>query len=321
VSLGSFSEASRVFDAELLKPILEEVGKQLTPLGRDPRLADVPHTLTLVDGTLLSALPLLLQAMWLKEQTGSGLVKWRLHTHFEVDRFVPTRIDVTPDGGGEHDERAVLGRTLEADRLYVMDRGYAKFALFNRIVKAESSYVCRLRDNSAPQVLEDRPLTEEARAAGVLSDQLVHFANGKPEDQPDHPLRFVCVVTSRHTSRGKYGGGSTGPGSDGILRIATNLLDVPAEIISLIYRFRWTLELFFRFFKQILGCRKLYFRSQNGIELQAYCAIIACMLLCLWTGRKPTKRTYEMVCYYFLGLATEAELLKHIEKMKPQDTT
>jgi hypothetical protein len=134
VSLGSFSEASRVFDAELLKPILEEIGEQLTPLGRDRRLADVPHTLTLVDGTLvdgtlLSALPLLLQAMWLKEHTGSGLVKWRLHTHFEVDRFIPTRIDVTPDGGCEHDERAVLGRTLEADRL--------PFRLFRRYPVAE----------------------------------------------------------------------------------------------------------------------------------------------------------------------------------------
>jgi hypothetical protein len=159
-SLGSLSEASRVFDPELLQPILEELGAQLQPLARDRRLAEIPLTLTLVDGTLLSALPLLLQAMWLKEQTGSGLVKWRLHTHFEVDRFVPTRIDVTPDGGGEHDERAVLARTLEADHLYVMDRGYAKFALFNRIVAADSSYVCRLRDNSAPQVLEERPLTE-----------------------------------------------------------------------------------------------------------------------------------------------------------------
>lgn len=319
VSLGSLSEASRIFDAERLKPIIEELGAQLQPLGRDRRLAELPLTLTLVDGTLLSALPLLLQAMWLKEQKGSGLVKWRLHTHFEVDRFVPTRIDVTPDGGGEHDERAVLKRTLEADRLYVMDRGYAKFALFNRIVAQSSSYVCRLRDNSAPQVLEERPLTEADRAAGVLSDQLVQFAHGKPEDRPDHPLRFVCVVTSPHTSRGKYRGGSTGPGSDGVLRIATNLLEVPAEIISLLYRFRWLIELFFRFFKQILGCRKLYFRSQNGIELQVYCAIIACMLLCLWTGRKPTKRTYEMVCYYFLGLATEQELLNHLEKLKQQD--
>jgi Transposase DDE domain len=257
VWLGSLSEASRVFDAELLKPIIEELGAQLRPLERDRRLTEVPLTLTLVDGTLLSALPLLVQAMWLKEHTGSGLVKWRLHTHFEVDRFVPTRIDVTPNGGGEHDERDVLERTLEADRLYVMDRGYAKFALFNRIVKKESSYVCRLRDNSAPQVLEERPLTEAARAAGVLSDQLVQFANGKPEDQPDHQLRYVCVSCSPHTSRGKYRGGSTEPGNDGVLRIATNLLDVPAEIISLIYRFRWLIGLFFRFLKQILGCRKL----------------------------------------------------------------
>lgn len=318
-SLGSLSEASRVFDASLLQPILEELGQQLQPLGRDRRLADVPHTLTLIDGTLLSALPLLVQATLLKEQTGSGLVKWRLHTHFEVDRFVPTRIDVTPDGGGDYDERAVLERTLEANRLYVMDRGYAKFALFNRIVAKDSSYVCRLRDNSAPEVVEERPLTDADRAAGVLSDQVVQFSSGKADARPDHKIRYICVKCSPHTSRGKYKGTSTGPGSDGVLRIATNLLDVPAEIIALIYKYRWTIEVFFRFFKQILGCRHLYFHSQNGIELQAYCAIIACMLLCLWTGRKPTKRTYEMVCFYFLGLASEAELLAHLEKLKQQD--
>jgi len=318
-SLGSLSEASRVFDAELLKPILEELGGELKPLGRDRRLAEISKTLTLVDGTLLSALPLLVQATLLKEQTGSGLVKWRLHTHFEVDRFVPTRIDVTPNGGGEHDERAVLERTLEADHLYVMDRGYAKFSLFNRIVKKDSSYVCRLRDNSSYEVLEERPLTDADRAAGILSDQIVRFPNGKADARPDHPIRLVCVKCSPHTSRCKYRGGSSGVDSDGVLRIATNMLDVPAEIVGLIYQFRWTIELFFRFFKQILGCRHLFFHSQNGIELQAYCAIIACMLLCLWTGRKPTKRTYEMVCYYFMGLASEAELLAHIEKLKRQD--
>jgi hypothetical protein len=244
VSLGSLSEASRVFDAQRLKPILEELGRQLQPLGRDPRLAEVPGTLTLVDGTLLSALPLLMQAMLLKHQNDSGLVKWRLHTHFEVAKFVPTRIDVTPDGGGEHDERAVLDRTVEADRTYVIDRGYAKFALFNRIVAAGSSYVGRLRDNSAWEVVEDRPLTEADRAAGILSDHTAHFPNGKAEARLDHPIRVVCVQTTPHTSRGKYRGGSTGPGSDGILRIGTNLLDVPAEIIALLYRYRWLIEVY-----------------------------------------------------------------------------
>jgi len=46
-------------------------------------------------------------------------------------------------------------------------------------------------------------------------------------------------------------------------------------------------------------------------------AIIACLLIALWTGRKPTLRTYEMICFYFSGLASEEELLAHINKPQP----
>src|SRR6266446_1029109 len=135
-SLGSLSESVAVFEPERLKEIIAELSSQLEPLGRDPRLADVRGSLTAVDATLLSALPRMAEASLLKAKTGSGLVKWRLHTHFEVDRYVPTRIDVTREAGGDCDERAVLERTIQTDRLYVMDRGYAKFALHNRIVAA-----------------------------------------------------------------------------------------------------------------------------------------------------------------------------------------
>jgi len=49
-----------------------------------------------------------------------------------------------------------------------------------------------------------------------------------------------------------------------------------------------------------------------------YCAIIASMLIALWTGKKPTLRTYEMICFYFCGMADEEELMAHIEKLKPE---
>jgi hypothetical protein len=318
-ALGSLSEAASVFDADLLKEIIAELGEEVKPLAQDARLKDIQDTMTLVDGTLIAALPKVMEASWLKAETGNGQVKWRLHTHFEVDRYVPTRIDVTPNGGGPYDERSVLERTLQSDRLYVMDRGYAKFALFNKIVLADSSYVCRLRDNSTYEVVETWELTEADRKANILSDQIVLFANGKADACPDHPLRLVCIQGSPHTSRGKYRGGSTGPNSDGILRIATNLLDVPAEFIGLIFRFRWTIEIFFRFFKHVLGCRHLLSHSQNGIEIQTYCAIIACLLISLWTGRKPTLRTYEMICFYFCGMASEEELLAQIAKLQKHE--
>jgi hypothetical protein len=319
-SLGSLSEASRVFNPELLKGVIEELGEQLEPVGRDARLDSVQHTLTLVDGTLIEALPLLVEAMQLNHEKGSGLVKWRLHAQFEVEKYVPSRIDVTRNGGGDADEKAVLERTLEAGRCYVKDRGYAKFALFNAIVGVGSSYVCRLRDNCVYKVIENRPLSKEAQAAGVLEDVIVEMGlTSKGDAKPNHPMRLITIKTTPHDKRGKYKGGSTGPGSDGILRIATNLLDVPAEIIGLVFRYRWTIEIFFRFFKHILGCRHLLSHSANGIEIQTYCAIIACMLISLWTGRKPTKRTYEMICYYLTGLADLDELQAHIAKLKPQD--
>lgn len=318
-SLGSLSEATSVFEAERLKEIIAELGEQLQPLAHDRRLVDIQQTITLVDGSVIAALPKIIEASWRKADCGSGLVKWRLHTHFELLRGVPTRIDVTPNGGGEYDERAVLQTTIESDRLYVGDRGYAKFALFNKIVSANSSYVCRLRDNSVWETVETKYRNEDAAIGEIISDEIVTFPKASNESRPDHDIRVICIRINPHTSRGKYRGGSSGVDSDGILRVATNLLDVPADTIALIFSQRWAIEIFFRFFKHVLGCRHLLSHDQNGIEIQTYSAIIACMLIALWTGKKPTLRTYEMICFYFCGLADEEELMKHIEKLKSQD--
>ena len=317
---SSMSEAAG-FDADRLKAIIAELSDGTHAIQQHKSLKEIDKTITLVDGSLVSAMPSILAASFFKHDNSTKLVKWRLHTHFEVDRGLPTRVDVTPDAGGDCDERAVLERTIEKDRLYVMDRGYAKFSLFNAIVKTSSSYVCRLRDNSSYEVTEHRELSDADRAAGVISDQIVTFGSqsSKSRTQPDHRVRLICIKCSKHTSRSKYKGTSTGPGSDGILRIATNLLEVPAEIISLIYAQRWQIEIFFRFFKQFLSCSHLLSHRQNGIEIQAYCAIIACLLINLWTGGKATKRTFEMICHYMSGLASEEELTAYFVKLKERE--
>jgi hypothetical protein len=321
-SLGSLSESTAVFEPERLKEIIVELGEQLEPMARDPRLKDVHHAVTLVDGTLLRGLPVLMQAALVDPRAAKVRGKCRLHTQFDLERFVPVRIDVTEGTGkGPSDERAVLAKALEKGRCYVQDRGYAKFALFNDIVAADSSYVCRLRDNSVYQTLQQRVLSDEDVQAGVVFDGLVVLGETtkKPEERPNHPLRLVAIRTTPHPKRGKTGGGSAGPASDGLLLVATNLLDLPAWIIGLLYHYRWTIEIFFRFFKHVMGCRHLLSHNTKGIEIQTYCAIIACMLMSLWTGRKPTLRTYEMICYYFIGWAEEDELLAHLAKLQTHD--
>jgi len=190
----------------------------------------------------------------------------------------------------------------------------------NGPLTAASSYACRLKENSVfDEVVEERLLSDAALGAGVIRDAVVTMGGtSKPEARPDHPIRVVVVEAEPHDKRGGRRGKTAGPGNKGTIVIATNLLDVPAEVIALIYRHRWPIEIFFRFFKQILGCRHLLSHKPEGILIQVYCAVIACLLLNLWTGKKPTKRTVEMLAFYFMGVATDQEVLAHLAR--PENT-
>jgi IS4 transposase len=199
-----------------------------------------------------------------------------------------------------------------------MDRGYIKRQLFNAIVAKGSSYVCRMRDKIEYEVTSQRDLSEPDKQAGVLSDEVVVVKSSKSTEPIDHSVRIICVKCSPHTSRGRRSGrklSSSAPNSDGILRILTNDLELPAELIAEIYAKRWVIELFFRMFKQLLGCKHLLSTKQEGVEIQIYSAIIACMLIMLYTGGSVTKRTFEMMSFYISGWASAKELESHIEKM------
>jgi hypothetical protein len=317
-SLGSLSEATDVFDPDRLREIIGELAAGIKPM-RAVGGEHVAQLLTAVDGSVLKTLSTIAEAAYLKTKQGDSRSAWRLHTQFDIDRGVPTKIDVTSArNSGKTEEKNMLRSRLEEDHCYVMDRWYAQFTLFNQIHALGSSYVCRVRDNSKYEVLEERPLSTAAAAAAVIQDAVVALgAAGKAALRPNHRVRLVLVQCAPHQKTGGRKGGTAGPPSDGILRIATNLLDVPAEIVADIYRYRWTIELFFRFFKHVLGCRHLLSTARAGIEIQTYCAIIACLLLALWTSGKPTLRTFEMVCLYLQGWADEEELIAHLEKLKP----
>ena len=310
-ALGSLSEAARVFDADLLVGIIGELVQKLAPIRKDTAFDEIKGILTLVDGSLLPALPKLVAALWRDEQHRA----FKLHTHFELLKGVAVRMDLT---AANTNEREVLKACLQPDRVYVMDRGYVEFALFQQILAVGSSFVCRMPDSTVFEVLQERELSQAALAAGLVRDALVRFS-GKPATDLglSRPFRIVEVActphrkTSGHTGRG-------GPEQGETLLIATDILDVPPEVLALVYKHRWAIETFFRFFKHVLGCRHLLSHCTNGIEIQTYLGIMACLLIALWTGRKPTLRTYEMICFYFTGLASEKELLRHIEKLPAQ---
>jgi hypothetical protein len=308
-SVSSMSEAARLFDADLLVGIIEELAVQLNPMPHDPRLDELSWILTVVDGTLLKGLPQMAWALWLDDEHRAV----KAHVEFEVLKGVPVRATLTEGNG---DERDVLEAVLLAGRLYVLDRGYARYTMLQKILDAQSHFVCRIKDDAVFEVIEERVLTDEDTEAGILRDAVVWLGSKHHRHDLRQPVRIVEIQCTPHLKANHTGRG--GPTQGDTILLVTDVLDIPVQLVSLIYRYRWQIEVFFRSFKHLLGCRHLLSHDPNGIRLEIYAAMLACMLIALYTGRKPTRRTIEMFSYYLMGWADEDEWDAHIAGLKKQ---
>jgi hypothetical protein len=292
-ALGSLSEAARVFDAQRLRPIVRELAEKALPLSKG-RQAEALQGLTAVDGSIFAALPRMAWALW-KDDDHRGV---KLHLHFDVLKGVPADATVTPAACSEG---AALADALQPGRLYVLDRGYADYALFATIVAAKSSLVARVKDSTAFVPQEERPLTAAAQAAGVVRDVVIsRLGTAHHKDHLKQLMRLVIVqIVDRD-------------GKTTELWLITDRLDLDADLVALAYRYRWSVELFFRWLKCVLGARHLIAQNPNGVTLQMYAALIVSLLIVLRTGRKPTKRTFEMIQFHLLGWVSDEEFDAHL---------
>ncbi len=293
VSLGSFSAMQHLTDPELLAGLLRSMAAEAQPVFGEERVRTHLQELIAVDGTLLPALPRMAWAMWQDARHRAA----KLHLELAVWREVPVEFTLTEGNGSE---RAAWKQKLRKGVCYVNDRHYAHdYALIKDVQAAGASHVLRLYNNAVFERLgPPKALSDADRAAGVVEDVAVRLG-----EAPDGPqARLVRVEAEGH-----------------VFLLFTNLADMPAELVALTYRYRWQIELFFKWLKCILGCRHWFAESQAGVTIQGYCALIASVLLVLWTGRKPTKRQWEMLQLYWMGVADLEELeraLRPVTKRK-----
>ncbi|MFT6239436.1 MAG: hypothetical protein ACI9NQ_000817 [Paracoccaceae bacterium] len=249
VSLGSFSEAQSVFDPEVLKEIFLQLASESSHSWGDPRLASVADQLTLIDGSLIPALPRMHWALWLNDKNRAA----KLHLKFKVLKQSACEALLTT---GKTCERKTLRQFVKRGEIIVADR-----------------------------------------AAGVTWQGRVKLG----KDWQGEPIRVVKVEVD-----------------DKELLIVTDL-EMEAELISLIYRYRWQVELFFKWLKCILKCRHLLAESERGVAIQIYTALIAALLLQGLTGKRPSKRQIEMIQLHLTGYLSLDELMAALKLEKTKD--
>jgi hypothetical protein len=298
ISLGTFSEMQSVVDPEILHRVFVDLAAQTTLEGTLPDARLKRLDLIAQDGSLWRALP---RMTWADYGVGpDGEAKGvRLHLRLHLVRGVPCDAMVAQ---GISCERKALQQMSRPGQINVGDRYYGKsYALLRELDQAGSFFVFRLHDDAIINEEQVLPLTPEDKAAGVVRH--VWATLGAHQSKRSPRLRVVEVRNRTHR-----------------LLLASNLSvsEAPADLVSAIYRRRWQIELFFRWIKCIFGNRHLFAESPEGVAIQMYLALIASLLLAMYTGKRPNQRQLETIQFYLMGWATEEELLRLLKEHEPK---
>jgi len=153
-------------------------------------------------------------------------------------------------------------------------------------------------------VIKARELTREARDAGVTSDRLVRFTGSTHRKPLDVVLREVVIVPADDPENPVY--------------LLTTLLEVDASVIGILYRYRWQVELFFRWLKCYARFDHLISHSREGVLLSFYVAVVGVTLMYLHSGYRPSKYLFIMLGMVANGSATVEEIMPILRERERQ---
>ena len=327
---STLSDFNKLVDPERLIPIVEALRSQLNRQPGGPSLAnrdlcEMLKQTVAVDGTFLHAVAEVAWSVANSNNHGATRHRARLDAHLNVSTWLPETI-VVPEPGESEADSAI--RNILADRIYLYDRGYSSFALLRahylpsegsaneeEAFDVKSHFVVRYKKEggNSPALSDaiDRPLTEKDRTAGVISDRIGYFASdtARRKGISKIPLREVIIPYEEN-------------GKPKTLRLISNLLDISAETIALLYQSRWQVELFFRWFKSIGHFGHLISHSSEGVLTHLYVTIIGVLLMYLHTGYRPSKYMFALLSQVAAGAATLEEIipiLRERERRKELD--
>jgi len=284
----TLSDAQAVFDCTLLAPILDALTQRLPKLPHDPRLDEVTRQLIAVDGTFFAMLPRVLWALHHKHDNKFASVlrgQVRLDLHLDILQGTPEAAVIS---GSHLSEHASLAQHVRPGRFYVLDRGFQSYALLRAILDAPSDFVVRSRDALAFDVLSERLLSAEDRLAGVVADADIRIHGHRAQAALKEPVLRRIEIRSA--------------GKEESIILLTSRMDLPAELMALIYRHRWQIELFFRWLKCMTGFGHFLSDSLAGVSLQIYAALIGTLLIAVWTGSKPSVYAFSTMNAVMSGL-------------------
>ena len=211
---------------------------------------------------------------WASFRKAKGAIK--IHTFYDVKTSIPAFVHITE--GNVHDVNALDVLTYEANGFYIMDKAYVDFKRLFTINLSNAYYVTRAKENfNFKRISSVKP----DKTNGIICDQIVKLKGVK--SSTNYPAVLRRIKYSDKEQRRTF-------------VFLTNNFTQSAFDIAMLYKYRWKVELFFKWIKQHLKIKSFWGTSMNAVKTQVYIAIITYTLVAVIKSKLKTNRsTYEIL--------------------------
>lgn len=194
----------------------------------------------------------------------------KIHTKLPLGGVTPNLVHITESASCD---KTFLGQlAIRPNTIYVFDKGYASYKKWQQIQTQKAYWVTRLNKNAKYEIVDQKiyDITDYADG-GIISDSIIMFKNG---------LKARLIVYKD-------------PESSKVLHFVTNLFEYNALTVTQLYKYRWSIEVFFKRLKQNFQTDYFFSDSTNGIQSQIWTILIANLLMSVIHRLTKQKECYS----------------------------
>lgn len=294
---STLSDANQRRDANVFGNIYNELLRKYGHLISDSRMKDViKKPVEIIDSTTISLSKDILKCVGRNPQDGKRKGGIKLHSVINVDETVPQMVWFS--SAATHDHMLLDKLKLDANTIYVFDKGYNDYKAFERFSLSQTGFVTRIKDNAVYETVADCEIDDRIHS-GVERDEIIEIQ--VKSDEGTRPLKLRKVQFYDRALKRRF-------------EFLTNLFGMRADLIAAIYKLRWQIELLFKQLKQNFPLKYFLGDNENAIKIQIYCALIANLLMTV--VQKMLKRRWafsNLVSFCKIHLFNYLHLLRFLE--------
>ena len=280
ISRNTLANANQIRPWEIYADFAQTLIATATKLYADTDLGfDLDNTIYALDSTTIDLCLSLFP--WATFRRTKSAIK--MHRLLNLKGSIPEFIHVSE--GSVHDVNILDDLPILPTAIYLLDRGYLDFDRLFTVHQAGAFFVTRAKSNTCCQRIYSHPID---KSTGLVCDQAIRLTNFyAAKDYPDQ-LRRVRYNDPETSKR---------------LVFLTNLFNIPALTIAMLYRARWQVELFFKWIKQHLRIKRFFGTTVNAVKTQIWIAVSVYVLVAIVKKQlAPERNLYTLLQILSLSL-------------------